>query len=119
LNLYNYLDTSVTSDELYNALYLTKNSKRPGEDIINLELFKYTSEYFKLRLLLYLNNMYKINCILNEWGIAIVIQIFKKGDRRDPKIAAELVFLTPPVSYTLQSLLLNCRVTQNSLRQKR
>jgi hypothetical protein len=104
LNLYNYLDTSVTSGELYNALYLTKNSKRTGEDIINLELFKYAPEYFKVRLLLYLNNMYKINCIINEWGIVIVIQIFKKGGRRDPKIAAELVFLTPPVryKYTLQ-----------------
>jgi len=31
------------------------------------------------------------------------------------KIAEELVILTPAVRYTLQSLLLNCRVTQNSL----
>jgi len=31
------------------------------------------------------------------------------------KLAKELVFLTPAARYTLQPLLLNCRVTQNSL----
>jgi hypothetical protein len=43
----------------------------------------YTPVEFKLRLK-FLNNIYTKSCIPNEWRNAIVIPIFKKGDRRDP-----------------------------------
>jgi hypothetical protein len=66
-------------------LKLTKNDISSGEDNINSELYKYAPEEFKLRLLKFLNNIYTENCVPNEWRNAIVIPIFKKGDRRDPK----------------------------------
>jgi hypothetical protein len=44
-----------------------------------------TPEEFKLRLLKFLNNIYTENCTPNEWRNAIVIPVFKKGDRRDPR----------------------------------
>jgi hypothetical protein len=57
-NSNNHIDTSITLDELEKALKLTKNGKSPGEDNINSELYKYTPEEFKLRLLKFLNNIY-------------------------------------------------------------
>jgi len=48
----------------------------------------YTSMHQKslnLRLLQFLNNIYRENCIPNEWRNAVITPIFKKGDRREPK----------------------------------
>jgi hypothetical protein len=42
---------SITMDELMNL----KSNKSPGEDLINLELFKYASQEFLTRLLRFLN----------------------------------------------------------------
>ena len=67
------------------ALKLTKNGKIPGLDNINSELYKYAPEEFKLRLLQFLNNVYRENCIPVEWRIAVITPVFKKGDRREPK----------------------------------
>jgi hypothetical protein len=62
-----------------------ENGKSPGEDNINSELYKYTSEEFKLRLLQFLNNLYTKNSVPNEWKNATVMTIFKNGDGRDPQ----------------------------------
>jgi len=59
--------------------------KTPGPDNINSELYKYAPEEFKLRLLQFLNNVYRENCIPAEWRNAVITPIFKKGDRREPK----------------------------------
>ena len=37
--------------------------KAPGQDNINLEIYKYAPEEFKLRLLQFLNNVYREKCI--------------------------------------------------------
>jgi hypothetical protein len=47
--------------------------------------------------------MYKNNCVQSKWRNAVVIPIFTKGVRRDPK-TEELVFFTPAIRYTLKSL---------------
>ena len=75
----------LTLDELEKALKLTKNGKTPGLDNINSELYKYAPEEFKLRLLQFLNKVYRENCIPVEWRNAVINPIFKKGDRREPK----------------------------------
>jgi len=54
-----------------------------------------------MRLLKFLSRVYTKNCIPN----AVVIQILKEGDRRDPKITEELVLLTAAERYTLKSLI--------------
>jgi hypothetical protein len=64
---------------------INKNGKNPGKDIINSELYKLAPEEFKLRLLEFLNNIYTENHIPKEWRNAIVIPVFNKGDRKDPK----------------------------------
>ena len=66
-------------------LKLTKNGKTPEQDNINSELYKYAPEEFKLRLLQFLNKVYRENLIPNEWRNAVLAPIFKKGDRREHK----------------------------------
>ena len=53
-NSANYIHDCITFDELEKVLKLTKNSKTPGQDNINSELYKYAPEEFKLRLLKFL-----------------------------------------------------------------
>ena len=85
-NSANYLHASITVVELEKALKLTKNGKTPGQDNINSELYKYAPEEFKLRLLQFLNNIYRENCIPDEWRRnAVITPIFKKGDRKEPQ----------------------------------
>ena len=83
-NSTDYLHAFITLDGLEKVLQLTTNGKTPGQDNINSELYKYTPEEFKLRLLKFLNNIYTENCIPNEWRNAVITPIFKKGDRREP-----------------------------------
>jgi hypothetical protein len=59
-----------------------KNNKTPREDLLNVELFKYATLEFKTRI---------FNRVLNgekppeRWNKAIVIPIYKKGDRKNPE----------------------------------
>jgi hypothetical protein len=51
----------------------------------NSELYQYAPEEFKLRLLPFLNDIYRDNCLPNEWRNAVINPIFKKGNRKEPK----------------------------------
>jgi hypothetical protein len=55
----NHKDTVISSDALERALKLMQNGKCS-------ELYKYTPEEFKMRLLQFLNNTYTKNCTQNE-----------------------------------------------------
>jgi hypothetical protein len=60
---------------------LKEKIKETGMDSINMELLKYGGISLTLRLFHFVN-MCWIKCkILNEWTIAIVKPLFKKGDR--------------------------------------
>jgi hypothetical protein len=83
-NSKNKEDSIITSDELKEGLKLTKNGKSPGEDNINSELHKYAPKQFKHRLLKFLNSIYSNKSTPNEWRNAIVISVFKKGNKQDP-----------------------------------
>ena len=67
------------------ALKLTKNGKNPGLDNVNSELYKNAPDEFKLRLLQFSNNIYRENCIPDEWRNAVITPIFKKGDICEPQ----------------------------------
>jgi hypothetical protein len=67
---------------------------KPQEKItFNSEVYKYAPEEFKLRILHFLNNIYRENRIPNEWRNAVITPIIKKGDRRDPKNYRGIRFL--------------------------
>jgi len=109
------------------VLKLTKNGKTPGQDNINSELYTYAPEEFKLRLLQFLNNIYRENGIPNEWRNAIITPIFKKGDRRKPKNYRGINILN--TCYNIYSKTLNMKLqnfsevfmteTQNGFRKGR
>jgi len=93
---------------LEKALKLTKNGKPPGQDNINSELYKYAPEEFKLRLLQFLNNIYRANCIPDEWRNVVITPIFKKGDRREPKNYRGISILN--TCYKIYSKILNMKL---------
>jgi len=99
-NSADYLNAFIILNELEKALNLTKNGKTPGQDNINLELYKYAPAEFKLRLLQFLNNIYRENRIPNEWRNAVINSIFKKGERREPKNSRGISILNTCRVYT-------------------
>jgi len=109
------------------VLKLTKNGKTQGQDNINSELYKYAPKEFKLRLLQFLNNIYRKNRIPNEWRNAVIIPIFKKGDRRESKNYSGISILN--ACYKIYSKILNMKLqnyseifmkeTQNGFRKGR
>lgn len=82
INIDNNVDP-ITIDELKSALKTCRNRKAPGSDEINMELIKYAPERFLHRFLNFLNICWKCGHIPEEWQTAIVVPIFKKGDRKD------------------------------------
>jgi hypothetical protein len=62
-----------------------KNSKTPGEDLLNMELFKYATLGFKTRLLLFFNRISNWERPPECWYKTIVIPTYKKGDKKNPE----------------------------------
>ena len=108
-------------------LKLTKNGKTPGQDNINSELYKYVPEEFKLKLLQFLNNIYRENRISKERRNAVITPVFKKDDRREPKNYRGISILN--TCYKIYSKILNKKLqhyselfmteTQNGFRKGR
>jgi len=72
----------------------------------------YAPEEFKLRLLQFLNNIYRENGIPNEWRNAVITPIFKKGDRREPKNYRGISILN--TCYKIHSKILNMKLQKYS-----
>jgi len=82
---------------------------------------------FKLRLPQFLNNIYRENCIPNEWRNAVIIPIYKKGDRRETQKYRGISILN--TCYKIYSKILNMKLqnyseifmteTQNGFRKGR
>jgi hypothetical protein len=62
-----------------------KNNKPTGEDLLNMELFKYATVEFKTRLLAFFNRILNGESPPESWNKAIVVLIYKKGDKKNPK----------------------------------
>jgi hypothetical protein len=58
----------------------TKNNKTPGEDNIQMELFRYAAEDFQYRILYFLNSVWQGETPPESWQKALVVQLYKKGD---------------------------------------
>jgi len=82
-NSADYVHAFVNLDELEKVLKSTKICKTPGQDNMNSHLYKYVPEEFKLRLLQFLNNIYREIRFPNEWKNAVITPILKKDDRRE------------------------------------
>jgi hypothetical protein len=68
-----------------------KNNKAPGEDSINVELFKYFCQSFLIRFLIFLNRIWEGEEPPKIWMKSVVIPIFKNGNRKDCDRAKSLL----------------------------
>ena len=77
----------------------------PQDKITLTQSYTSAPEEFKLRLLQFLNKIYRENRIPNEWRKAVITPKFKKGAEGNTKTTEELVSSTPAIKYTLKSLI--------------
>ena len=82
--VYDELESEIYNDEILEAIKKLKTNKAHGEDCLLNEFFIEFKEY----ILPYLYDMF--NIILNsghfpdDWSKAVIIPVFKKGDRSNP-----------------------------------
>jgi hypothetical protein len=86
-----YTEPTV-EEELDNVLKKLKNNKAPGEDGLNLDLFKYAGKVFDRRFLKFLNTVWYEGTIPESWQKATVIPIHKKGDINKQKTIEVLAY---------------------------
>jgi hypothetical protein len=73
-------------EELETILNKLKNWGVSGEDNTPSELYKYALEKFKTRLLKFWNGIYVSGSTPAECNFAIVLPVYKKGDRKEPNM---------------------------------
>lgn len=78
-------DATVSYLEVVEALKALKNRKSPGQDGIPNELLKYGGHQLTNELLKLINKIVSSHTIPNKWRTSIMIPLFKKGDRREPR----------------------------------
>ena len=69
--------------EIEEALVGSKNRKATGADGINTELYKYGSTNMTKRIQLFMNTCWKNKKTPNEWKTAVIVPIFKRGQRNN------------------------------------
>ena len=70
-------------EEVIEALRTSKNRKATGKDGINTELYKYASREMFERILDFMNRCWKNKKTPEEWKTAVILPIFKKGQRNN------------------------------------
>lgn len=73
----------ITLQELQNALRMLKCGKAAGHDKISPEMLKYMGPVSERILLNIINEAWKTKSIPQDWEVAVIIPIFKKGDNRE------------------------------------
>lgn len=74
----------ITLTELEESLIKLRNRKSTGLDGINNELLKYGGESMRNELYSLLNKILRDRKVPKEWKTAILVPIFKKGDKKEP-----------------------------------
>jgi len=76
----NFSTDFISIDDLKMVFHKLKNNNTPEEDLINGELFKYSSQKFIQRFLNFLNLLWEGQQIPESWTKAVIIPIHKEGD---------------------------------------
>lgn len=76
-------DQNITAKELNDVIRNLKNGKAPGHDKITSEMIKNMGTEAKKILLKIYNMIWNIEQIPNDWQKALIVPIYKKGDRYD------------------------------------
>lgn len=70
-------------DEIRSQINILKNHKSPGEDQIHAELLKKGGEEMTFRLWKLIHRIWISEKVPEDWKIALVCPIYKKGDKQD------------------------------------
>ena len=74
-------DEHITEDELTDAMKEMRNDRSPGFDGISVELYKEGGPRLKRVVLHLINEIWKDECIPEDWGKTIIVLLYKgKGD---------------------------------------
>ena len=76
-----YLDLEISEGEVNKAIDKLKKNKAPGEDEVTAELLLLSKDRIFLYLCKIFNKMFELGVFPITWGIAIVVPLYKKGDR--------------------------------------
>lgn len=101
----------IDIEELEKALLQMKNGRAAGEDSILPEMLKESDRKTKEELVKLFNTCLTQECIPDDWGNAVVILIYKKGDPSDLKNYR-------PISLLSQVYKLFIRIITNRLERK-
>jgi hypothetical protein len=74
--------TEITKEEIENVIRKMKMGRAAGHDGITPEQIKHMENYGKEPMHKLLNLVWKKKCVAEEWKIAVIIPIFKKGNNR-------------------------------------
>jgi hypothetical protein len=104
-----YLDSEITTNEVYNVLKCSKNRKSPGVDDIQVELYKNPSALNALTCIF--NICYNSGKVPTMWSKGIITPIPKSStfDPRDPLSYRGITLA--PTSYKIYCGVLNSRLT--------
>ena len=75
----------IEEKELDEAIKSLKNGKAPGIDKITTEMIKYLDRDGKENLRKLINRVWKEERVPKEWEIAMIVPIYKAGDKRECK----------------------------------
>ena len=78
------LDKSFTLQEILNGIKKLKTGKASGYDIVSNDLIKATANIIAPLLLCLFNNILSSEYVPSQWGIGIIIPLFKSGEHSDP-----------------------------------
>ena len=78
------LDVAITKKEVQKAIDKLRNGKATGQDEIHNELLKYGGEEMLEILWFFFNQIWSTEILPAEWGRALVIPLYRKGDKHDP-----------------------------------
>lgn len=79
------MDYSITEKAIQQATRKLKNRKTPGPDGITNEMIKYGGDALRKKLTTLYNNVIKFGRPSTQWKESIIIHIFKRGTKIDPK----------------------------------
>ena len=77
------INSRITEQEILHSLAKLKNSKSPGPDGIPNEFYKFSADVIVPILVELFNFILESGVFPSEWTSAVIIPLFKKGDRRD------------------------------------